>query len=91
METPHMLTTQTITVGAASVATTNAIDAQCRRIRLVSTTACHVAFGSAPVATTSDPLIPANFPEIIHVPRGVKVAAIQNAAGGTLFVTELDG
>lgn len=82
-------TTQTVTVGAASAATTNAVGQHTKRIRLISTTACHVAFAVAPTATTSSMYLAAGREEVFAIKPGQKVAVIQNAAGGTLFVTEL--
>ena len=67
----------------------NAFGAQTREVRLISTTACHVAFGAAPLATANDPYLAADEEYVVRVSPGQKVAAIQNAAGGTLFVTEL--
>lgn len=82
-------TNQTITVGAASAALGTAFGAYTTVARLVSTTACHIAYGATPTATTSNAYLPANTPWFIEVAPGMKVAAIQNAAGGTLHVTEM--
>lgn len=82
-------TNQTIAVGAASVALTNPFGTYTTVVRLCSTTACHIALGASPTATTSSPYLPANTPWFIEVAPGQKVAAIQNAAGGTLHVTEM--
>lgn len=81
-------TTQTVTVGVASAATTNAVS-NTKYVRIVSTTDCHIAFDTTPTATTADIFLPADKPEIFQITPGHKVAAIQNAAGGTMFVTEL--
>lgn len=82
-------TTQTVTVGTTSAATTNGVGAQTYVVRLISTTACHVAFGAAPTATTSDMYLAANREENFVVTPGQKVAVIQNAAAGMLYVTEM--
>lgn len=82
-------TNQTITVGVASVALTNPFGTYTTVVRLCSTTACHIKLAASPTATTSDPYLPANTPWFIEVAPGQKVAAIQNAAGGTLHVTEM--
>lgn len=88
-ESPYRLgTTQAVTVAATSAATAATVGA--RLIRVASTTDCHIAFGAAPTATTSSPLLPAGVVEYIIVEPSYKVAAIQNAAGGTLTVTALD-
>jgi len=67
---------------AAHAATTNVV-------RLVSTTDCHVAFGSSPTATTSSMYLPANQVEYFLVAASEKVAAIRANADGTLYVTEM--
>ena len=83
-------TNQTIAVGAASVAVTNAFGAYTTVVRLISTTACHIRLGGGtPTATTADPYLPANVDWFIEVAPGQRVAAIQNTAGGTLHVTEM--
>jgi hypothetical protein len=82
-------TNQTIAVGAASVAVTNPFGGYTTVVRLCSTTACHIKVAVTPVATTSDPYLPAHVEWFIEVAPGQKVAAIQNTAGGTLHVTEM--
>lgn len=82
-------TTQTVSVGAASAATTNAVGAQIKLIRVVSTTNCHLAIGSAPTATTSDLFLVANREEYFWIHPGEKVAFIRNSADGTAYVTEM--
>ena len=62
-------------------------------IRLVSTTACWVSFGSPPAAAVvRDPAsmyLPAGLPEYFWVTPGSQVAVIQDTAAGFLYVTEL--
>lgn len=82
-------TNQTVAVGAASAAVTNPFGAYTTVVRLCSTTACHIALGANPTATASSIYLPANVPWFIEVAPGQKVAVIQNAAAGTLFVTEM--
>ena len=72
---------------AGTVAT--AFGAQTRRVRVVTTTAAFVSFGSSPTATTSDIYLPADTPEFFHVAPSSKVSAIQLSAGGTVYVTEM--
>lgn len=81
--------TQTVTVGVSSAAVTNAFGQGIHVIRIVSTTDCHFAIDKTPTATTSDTFLPANVVEYISVHQGEKVAFIQNAAGGTAYVTEV--
>ena len=83
------ITTQTVAVGTASAAITNPVGAQIRRVRLISTTACHVAIGSAPTATATDMYLAAGREEYFSIHPGEKVAVIQDAAAGTLYVTEM--
>lgn len=82
-------TNQTITTGAASVAMTNPVGSYTTVVRLCATAACHIKVAVTPVATTSDPYLPANVFWFIEVAPGQKVAAIQNAAAGVLHVTEM--
>lgn len=79
-------TVQKVTVSGTSAATSNAVTSSI--VRLLSTTDCHIKFGVTPTATTNDTLLLANIPEYFAINNGEKVAAIQNAAGGTLYVTE---
>jgi len=84
--TTHQSVAYTGTAGTIS----NATGAQIRVIRVVLTSAGYIAIGAAPTATTSDIYMPAGVPEYFVVSPGVKVSAIQAAAGGTLHVTEMD-
>lgn len=81
--------TQTIAVGAASVAVANSFGDSIMVVRLASTTAAHFAIGVAPVATAADALLPANTVEFVAVRPGEKIAMIQNSAAGTARVTEV--
>jgi len=56
-------------------------------VRVVSTTACHIAFGASPTATTSDAYLPADIPEYFRCARTDKISAIQVSSGGNLNVT----
>jgi len=67
----------------------NAIGAGTNVVRVWLSTAGFVAFGTAPIATTSDIPMPANTPEYFLIQPGHKVSAIQSASGGNLFVTEM--
>ena len=58
-------------------------------VRLFSTTLCHIRFGSNPTATTSNMPLAANVPEYFQITPGQKIAAIQNSASGTLYITEV--
>jgi len=58
-------------------------------IRLVSTTNCHVEFGTNPTATTNSAYLPAGVVEYFKVNTGEKVAAIQNSSSGTLHIARM--
>ena len=82
--------TQTITTSGSSAAISTAFASATRIVRIVATEDVNIKFGSAPTATTSDPFIPANQVEYFKVTSGEKVAAIQNSAAGTCYVTEME-
>lgn len=67
----------------------NAVGSRTRIVRIISTEACYIAFGSAPTATTSDMLLPADQVEYFTMVGAEKVSAVQVATGGTLHVTEM--
>jgi len=90
MSAYYPLTTQTVTVGAASAATASAVGDYTKRVRLISSTDCHVVFAVTPTATASDMFLAADREEVFKIKPGQSVAAIQNAAGGTLYVTEME-
>lgn len=80
-------TTQVVSYDS-STATTNAVGAQTYAVRVAVTTDCHVAFGAAPTATTSNPFMPAGSVEYFRVTPGQKLAFIKNASAGSAYVTE---
>lgn len=80
--------TQSVAVSGTS-AQSSAISANSGFVRLVSTTLCHIRIGSNPTATTANmPIVP-YVPEYFAVTAGQKIAAIQNASAGTLYITEV--
>lgn len=81
----HQTVSYTGTAGTISNATGNTTQV----IRVVATTACYIAIGSSPTATTSDIYMPANVPEYFVVPPSSKVSAVQVSSGGALHVTEM--
>ncbi len=58
-------------------------------VRVVGTTDCHLAFGSSPTAIADGTCVflPASTPEYFKVTSGNKIAVIQDAAAGNLFIT----
>ena len=83
--------TQTISVTSSSAANSTAFAAGTTAVRVVSTTDCHIIFGTSPTATTSTAYLPANQVEYfkVPVPGTSKLAAIRANADGTLYVTEM--
>jgi len=89
-------TTQAVAYTGTAAASTNAFGSQTRQIRVVANSACHYVIAGTPVATVTDPFLPANWVEVLTVNPGEKISAIQAATGGlvtgtagTLWVTEL--
>ena len=84
-----VLPSQIVTVGAASVATTNTVNANA--VLLCSTTNCWIAFGTSPTAVKPTIFyLPANVVMALQCDPSHKVAAIQDTAGGSLIVTGLN-
>jgi hypothetical protein len=85
-------TTQVISFGPVSFAIANALSKNTIIIRLVATAPCHVAIGTGtPTATSTSMYLPAGVPEYFSVNgfQTLKVAAVQNATAGVLYVTEM--
>jgi hypothetical protein len=72
-----------------SAAIDNVIGSDTRFVEVVVTTAAYVRVGVSPTAAIADRYVPANTPMIFPCAPGDKVAAVQVAAGGNLYVTEL--
>ena len=81
--------TQTISVTSSSAANSTAFANGTTAVRVVSTTDCHIIFGTSPTATTSTAYLPANQVEYFKADEGDKIAAIRANADGTLYVTEM--
>jgi hypothetical protein len=85
-------TSQTFSVTNSSVAST-AFGSQTTMVRVsCSLGHCHIAFGTAPVASVAtSPMMPNNFSEIFAVNPGDKIAVIKDAGvtSSTLSVTEI--
>jgi len=81
--------TQTVAVGSSSAAS-NAVDAQTRDIRIVTTVDAYVTISSAPTATSSSFILPAFTVEYFRCAGSDKVAVLRvGAITGTARVTEL--
>lgn len=88
--TPFRLgTTQAVAYTGTSATSTNAFGAETYQIRVVANSACHIkvveAAGGA--ATTSDPLLPANWVDYLGVSPGQKISAIRAASDGLVTAT----
>lgn len=84
--------TQSISFSGTSAATSNALSKNTIIVRLVATQPCFVAVGTGtPTATTSSMYLPAGVPEYFGVNgfETLKIAALQVAASGVLYVTEM--
>ena len=84
-------TTQTVAVGSSSAATSNALNAQTREIRIVTTVDAYVEMNvTSPTATSSSIIIPAFTPEYFRVAPATKVAFLRvGSTDGTARVSEL--
>jgi hypothetical protein len=89
MDPLKIITNQTVSVSGTSAAVTNAFGNGTTIIRVVSTTDCFIKFGATPTAVAADMLLPAYVVEYFGATPGVKIAALQNTAAGTLYVTEM--
>lgn len=85
----YPLTTQKASYTGTAAAISTAISNNVHVVRVVATTACYIAVGSSPTATTSDMYLPAAIPEYLTIHPGQKISAVQVAAGGDLYVTEM--
>lgn len=96
MQDNRLSTTQAVAYTGTAAASSNAFGSQTRQVRVVANSACHIAFGTSPTATTSDPFLPANWIEYITVQPSQKISAVRagtdglvTATSGTLWVTEI--
>lgn len=61
-----------------------------RVIRLTSTVDCYIKFGTATVeAAATDHFLPGGVVEYFTTQGAIRVAAITDGAGGTLFISEM--
>lgn len=83
-------TVQSVAYTATAGTITNPVGANTTVVRVYCTSDAHIAFGAAPTATTNDTPIAADAPEYFRVTPGVdKISAVQQSAGGSLYVTEM--
>lgn len=83
--------TVTYTTAAGTSATQN-ISSQARKVRVICSTACHVAFAVTPVvaAATVPVFLAANREEYFSVTPGAVINVVADSSGGTLYVTEVE-
>lgn len=81
-------TGQTVSYTGTAGTVSNAVDAECTKIWVWTTTDAYIATGSAPTATTSDAPIPGNTPVLVRIQGGHKVSAVQISTGGDLYMCE---
>ena len=82
---------QNVTVSGTSAVISNGVGTTTGAAILSATTNCYYAIGSAPVATTSDFLLPLGVDRIVVLEPAEKIAFIQVTAGGIASVIELEG
>jgi hypothetical protein len=82
-------THQSVAFAGTAGTIANPVGTQCRKIRVVVTSAAYVRISNSPPATAADVYFPANWPETVIVNPGQSVSAIQVAAAGFLHVTEI--
>ncbi len=85
-------TSSTLTIAATQNRTSGAVGSGTAVVRLVATSDCFVAFGGSTVAaTSSDMFLPSGVVEEFQVvPNATYISVIQDAAGGTLYITEME-
>lgn len=83
-------TPETHTIDTAS-AQSSVINTGSGRVRIATTTHCHIKFGLNPTATEEDILIPANHVEVFSFASGHKIAFIHHGAGtGEINIATVD-
>lgn len=73
----------------AAAGATTIVAGKTQVVRVMSTTDCYVAIGTAAVATALDMYLPANCPEYFSIPPGGVVSAMQVAAAGVIYATPM--
>lgn len=79
---------QKVVVGASSLQSAK-LGNSTQVIQVLATVACFIASGTNPTAVADTSMyIPANVPTLVGVSGASKVAVIQSAGGGFLYITE---
>ena len=87
LQMARLNSSQALAIGAVSTQSAAFDSHGVVAVRLLADTACHVAIGSDPTATTTSTLLAAGVPEYFLVLKGEKLAVI--GTSGTLNVTEV--
>ena len=83
-------TPETHDIGASSVQS-SVITTGSGRVRIATTTHCHIKFGSNPTATEEDVMLPANHVEVFAFKSGDKIAFIHHGGGaGEINISAVD-
>lgn len=81
------IATQVLTSSGTSAASTALTEVN--KIRIATTTAVHIAFGTNPTATTGNLILPDDSVETFTINPGDKIAVIQVSSGGKVSVTPI--
>lgn len=85
----RMGTVHKVAYTGVSAAIAAAVSEECRLAMVWCSTDAHIAIGAAPTAAATDRPVTAKVDVLIALEEDEKVAAIQQSAGGDLYVTEL--
>lgn len=80
---------QSVAYTATAGTITNPLGSQTYKVRVLVTTDAFVTTDGTTPSATSGAYVPALSPEYLTVTPGQKVSAVQVAASGSLFVTEI--
>jgi len=84
-------TVQTVAYTGTAGAISNAVGSSTRMVRVWCSTDAHILIAASPTADTNDTPVTGKAAEYFKVRGGIdKVSAVQQSAGGDLYVTELE-
>ena len=87
--TGRLGTTQSAAYSSTAGTIANPVGSHTYKVRVVCTSDAFVRVDDNPTATISDAFLPGGAPEYFTITPGMKVSAVQSAAAGTLYVTEI--
>lgn len=85
----RMGTVQSVAYTGTHGVITNGVAEKTRLAIVWCSTDAHIAIGTAPVATTASRPVTGKVEVLVQLDPGDKISAIQQATGGTMWVTEL--